>query len=421
MKIITQISIFDYSKIEILGDLERCKLLIDNISDEKIVKKLIEIRGKGRNDYPIIALWNSILIMPLIECSTVEQLRRELSRNRDLRKLCGFRDAEYYYGKCKLVPPPKSYTNLFKNLKNIEPLLKECFNELRDFMYDNLKDFGKEVGEDGKIFLSKSKGPNKNGCIDDGRCDMDADFTIKENYYKDPKTGESKARKKTYFGYRYHLLADVNYELPVEYTVTKASVGERDELKKHIEMLNNEKVEKIETLSADKGYDGKTLITYLVNKGIKPIIDIRCQWRDGEKTKQYKDTDLLYTYDGKVSIIDENNENIPLKYLGYDKVKNTLRYQHKSNVYSIDINYDKRIFTQIARDSKKWKRIYNKRTALERINGRFDRDFNLENHKIRGLKKATVLIDIMMIGMMAMAKGHILNNHPENIRKLKSM
>lgn len=135
MKIITQISIFDYSKIEILGDLERCKLLIDNISDEKIVKKLIEIRGKGRNDYPIIALWNSILIMPLIECSTVEQLRRELSRNRDLRKLCGFRDAEYYYGKCKLVPPPKSYTNLFKNLKNIEPLLKECFNELRDFMY----------------------------------------------------------------------------------------------------------------------------------------------------------------------------------------------------------------------------------------------------------------------------------------------
>lgn len=421
MKIITQISIFDYSKIEILGDLERCKLLIDNISDEKIVKKLIEIRGKGRNDYPIIALWNSILIMPLIECSTVEQLRRELSRNRDLRKLCGFRDAEYYYGKCKLVPPPKSYTNLFKNLKNIEPLLKECFNELRDFMYDNLKDFGKEVGEDGKIFLSKSKGPNKNGYIDDGRCDMDADFTIKENYYKDPKTGESKARKKTYFGYRYHLLADVNYELPVEYTVTKASVGERDELKKHIEMLNNEKVEKIETLSADKGYDGKTLITYLVNKGIKPIIDIRCQWRDGEKTKQYKDTVLLYTYDGKVSIIDENNENIPLKYLGYDKVKNTLRYQHKSNVYSIDINYDKRIFTQIARDSKKWKRIYNKRTALERINGRFDRDFNLENHKVRGLKKATVLIDIMMIGMMAMAKGHILNNHPENIRKLKSM
>ena len=39
MKIITQISVFYYSEIEILGDLERCKLLIDNAPDEKIIKK----------------------------------------------------------------------------------------------------------------------------------------------------------------------------------------------------------------------------------------------------------------------------------------------------------------------------------------------------------------------------------------------
>ena len=420
MKIITQISAFDYSEIEILGDLERCKLLIDNVPDEKIVNKLIEIRGKGRNEYPIVAIWNSLLIMPLVECSTVEQLRRELSRNRDLRKLCGFRDEDYYYGKNKLVPPPKSYTNMMKNLKKIEPMLKECFNELREFMYENLKDFGKEVGEDGKIFLSKAKGPNKNGDSTDSRCDMDADYTIKENYYKDVKTGETKVKKTTYFGYRYHLLADVKYELPIEYTVTKASKGEREQFKKHIEMLPDDKVKKIETASADKGYDCKEIIDYLKNKGISPVIDIKNQWQNGEITKQYKETDIVYTYDGKVSIINEDREMIPLKYLGYDKVKETLRYQYKERVYSIDVNYDSRIFTPIARDSKKWKRIYNKRTALERINGRLDRDFNLENHKVRGLKKATVIIDLMMIGMMAMAKGHILNHQEEKIRCLKN-
>ncbi len=32
-------------------------------------------------------------------------------------------------------------------------------------------------------------------------------------------------------------------------------------------------------------------------------------------------------------------------------------------------------------------KTYNKRTALERINGRMDRDFNLENNRVRGLKK----------------------------------
>lgn len=420
MKIITQISVFDYSEIEILGDLERCKLLINNVPDEKIVKELKEIRGKGRNDYPVEAVWNSILIMPLLELSSVEQLRRELSRNRDLRKICGFDDYNYYFKKNKLVPPPKAYSNMFRNLKNIEPLLKDCFNELRKFMYDNLKDFGKDVGEDGKIFLSKAKGLNKDGDENDGRCDMDADYTIKEIYYVDPKTKESKVKKKTYFGYRYHLLADVNYELPIEYTVTKASKGEREQFKKHINMLGCDKVEKIETASADKGYDSEDMIMFLQNKGIKPIIDIRNHWK-GDTTKQYKDTNLVYTYDGKVSIVEDNGEIIPLKYLGYDKIKNTLRYQYKKKVYSIDINYDKRVFTEVARDSKKWQKIYNKRTALERINGRMDRDFNLENHRVRGLKKATVLIDIMMIGMMAMAKGHIINNQPENIRKLKSL
>ena len=420
MKIVPQITVFDYSEIEILGDLERCKLLIDNVPDEKIIEALTEIRGKGRNEYPIIPVWNSLLIMPVLECSTIEQLRRELSRNRDLRKLCGFNDFDYYFGKNKLVPPPKAYTNMIKNIKKIEPLLKEAFYKLRDFMYENLNGFGKDVGEDGKIFLSKAKGQNPNGDVHDGRCDMDADYTIKENYYKDQKTGETKIKKTTYFGYRYHLLADVNFELPIEYTVTTASKGEREQFEKHIEMLPEEYVERIDTASADKGYDSEKMICFLKRRGIKPIIDIKNQW-NGDKTKQYRDTNIVYTYNGCVYYVDDKGNNQSMKYLGYDKVKNTLRYQYKERVYSLDISYDERIFTPIARDSKKWKRIYNKRTALERINGRLDGDFNLENNKVRGLKKATIIVDMMMIGMMAMAKGHIINNNPDKIRKLKAL
>ena len=356
--------------------------------------------------------------MPLIECSTVEQLRRELSRNSDLRKICGFNDLDYYFGKNKLVPPPRAYSNMFKNLKKIEPLLKEAFNELREFMYEHLDNFGEDTGEDGKIFLSKAKGVSKRENADD-RSEKDADYTIKENYYKDPKDGTTKVKKKTFYGFRYHLLADVNYELPIEFTVTQASKGEREQLKKHIQMLPLELREKIKTLSADKGYDSKEIIIFLKNNNINPVIDIKNSWKDGEKTKQYKDTKIVYTYDGNVLYYESDKEIIPMKYLGYDKVKNTLRYSHDGKIYNIDIKEDERVFTPIARNSKKWQRIYNKRTALERINGRFDRDMNLENHKVRGLKKATVIIDIMMIGMLAMAKGHILNNETDKIRKLK--
>ena len=263
MKIIPQKTIFDYMEIEILGDLERCQLLIENVPDEKIVKKLKEIRGKGRNDYPIEAVWNSILIMPLIECSTVEQLRRELSRNRDLRKLCGFNDYNSYYGKVKLVPPPKAYSNMFKNLKKIEFMLKECFDELRTFMYENLKNFGKDTAEDGKIFLSRANKSQEE--VADGRSETDADYTFKNIYSKDEK-GKTKIRKIKYFGFRVHILGDVNYELPLEYTVTKASTSERSQLLKHLEILPKNLVEKIETLSGDKGYDSKEII------GIKFIL-----------------------------------------------------------------------------------------------------------------------------------------------------
>ena len=421
MKIITQKTIFDYSEIEVLGDLERCKYIIENVPDKEIIDKLIEIRGKGRNEYPVVAMWNSIIIMPVIECSGIEQLRRELSRNSDLRKLCGFSDADYYFGKCKLVPSPKSYTNFIKNLMKIRPLLKESFNELRNFMYDNLENFGKDTGEDGKIFSSKAKAPNNDGDVNDARCDMDADFTIKENYYKDPKDGTTKVKKKTYFGYRIHLLADVNYELPIEYTVTKASKSEKDQLLKHMKMLPEELRNNIDTLSADKGYDSTNIIKSLRNYGIKPVIDIRNQWKDGESTKQYKNTNVVYTYDGKVFYLKENGELVPMKYLGYDKVKDKLRYEYNGRTYSIELSTDTRVFTPIARDSKKWKRTYNKRTALERINGRLDRDFNLENNKVRGLAKAEIMVDIMMISMLAMAKGHIINKEVEKIRKLKSM
>ncbi len=419
MKIITQISAFDYDEITILGDLERCNMLINNAPDEKIINKLNELRGKGRNDYPVGPVWNSLLVMPLLECSTVEQLRRELSRNSDLRKLCGFNDSDYYYGKCKLVPPAKAYTNILNNLKTIEPMLKDCFNELRKFMYDHLKDFGVEVGEDGKIFLSKAKSP----CTDekaDERSEKDADYTFKETYHKDNK-GITQTKRVRYFGYRLHLLSDVNYELPIEYTVTKASQGEREQLVKHINMLSPELREKIKALMADKGYDSEKLIVFLKEHGISPVIDIRNQWSKDEQTRQYKDTDLVYTHDGKVGIVLDNGEIIGLKYLGYDKTKNTLRYGYGKKVYSIDIEYDERVFTPIARDSNKWQRLYNKRTACERINGRLDRDFNLENNKVRGLKKATVMIDIMMIGMLSMAKAHILNNNIDKIRKLKNV
>ena len=91
-------------------------------------------------------------------------------------------------------------------------------------------------------------------------------------------------------------------------------------------MLDMKLIDKIETLTADKGYDDVKIINFLNEKNIKSVIDIRNLWKDGEPTKQYKNTDIVYTYRGEVGKINDNGEFEKLKYLGYDKIKDTLRY-----------------------------------------------------------------------------------------------
>jgi len=82
MAIIPQKTLFRWNEIEELGDLERLDLVIKNMPDEELMVILEEERGiRGRDDYPIRAMWNSILAGVLFQHVSIESLRRELSRN----------------------------------------------------------------------------------------------------------------------------------------------------------------------------------------------------------------------------------------------------------------------------------------------------------------------------------------------------
>ena len=70
---------------------------------------------------------------------------------------------------------------------------------------------------------------------------------------------------------------------------------------------------------ADRGYDSTKLIQWLTTEGAAPIIDIRNLWK-GEETRQFKNTDIVYNYKGKVYyIVEATGKTIELEYRGYDK------------------------------------------------------------------------------------------------------
>ena len=129
--------------------------------------------------------------------------------------------------------------------------------------------------------------------------------------------------------------------------------------------------------------------------------------------REIENQPIAYTEEGEVFYIVDLNNYEKMKYLGYDRENKALRYTRYNTgkkIYRIPLETDYRIFTPVARDSKKFKKKYKMRTEIERLNGRIDRDYNF----IRGQRKTELMLNLTFIVMLTIAKGHIKNKQ-ENI------
>lgn len=249
MAIIPQLKLFEWNEIQTLGDLDRLCLVLDYMPDEELMSKLERNRGKGRNDYPIRAMWNSVLAGRF---------------------------------------PRRGFDKLVKQLSDL------------------LADFGKHLAMDSKAISSFAKHKNKNEAPD-GRRDADADYG-KKKYSGVHEDGKPWDKIVKWFGYKLHLIVDATYELPVAFKVTKASasdITEGHELLKQMENRQPEMLKSAETLAADRGYDDTKLITKCWDEHqIKPVIDIRNMWRDPDKTRLLAGREnVVYDYKGTVSCV----------------------------------------------------------------------------------------------------------------------
>lgn len=82
------------------------------------------------------------------------------------------------------------------------------------------------------------------------------------------------------------------------------------------------------------------------------------------------------------------------------------------------LDSDRRLFTPLARHSKAWRREYNKRTSIERVNTRLDGSFGFERHTIRGLKKMRFRVGLALTVILALALSAVRAGHLERMRSL---
>jgi hypothetical protein len=295
MAIISQQRLFGWEEIEGLGDLDRLRLVLENMPDEGLMKQLELERGCGRDDYPVRAVWNSILAGIVFQHPSIASLRRELNRNGQLRAMCGFKGDS--------APSAWVYSRYFAKLFKHKKLVDKIFDLLVEQSYEILPRFGENLVMDGKALNSRAR-CKKEGLTPDGRRDLDADTGAK-SYRGKREDGTVWEKVQYWFGYKLHLIIDADYELPVAYRVTKASCSEVKQAHALIDELSVAKPEILKVCGnfiADRGYDDGKLIEKLWDDyGIKAIIDIRNLWKDGEGTRLLGNHDnIVYDYRGTV-------------------------------------------------------------------------------------------------------------------------
>jgi hypothetical protein len=413
---------------ENLGDLKRLILVLDHLPDYELMSALKCERRNGRNDYPIRAMWNMLIAMIVFGHGRFADILRELNRNKQLRDICGFKNGK--------TPNSANVSRFVAKVEAHRNELQKIFISLSESLYELLPDFGKSLAIDSKWTWSMAN-KRSNREQPDRRSEVEATWGTKE-YSGIREDGSTWNTAKRCFGFKAHVIVSTKYELPIAYSITDASGSDIVYGKKLLEEISETRpqiLEKGDYFTADKGYDDTDLINYLKSKGIKAIIDKRRMWRvekekelPGYEGRYYNEYGEVFCYSKEWG---EKHRMIPA---GYDKDRDTLRFKCPVDTYGckcresatcpycknirVPLKTDERIFTQVDRNSYKWKKLYAGRTAVERVNSRLDVSFGFEQRRLRGKERMNLFSVLAFSIMNAIAVGCIKEGKPERMRSL---
>ncbi len=300
---------FSWRDVDQLPDLRRLELALEHLPDGPVVAALSERRG--RDDYPVEAMWRALVAGVVFQHASVESLLRELRRNPALLDLCGFDPLprrgppKRSVGRSRSggamavslpspardgVPGSWAFSRFLAGVTRLEDetaAVSGMAAALRRRRMEALPRFGRHLGYDGKAVDSHSTG--REDAKSGETSDPDADWGKHETHGVDRRAGKAWTKVKTWFGYGLHLIADVEHEIPVWFEVTEASRSEHKALSAALDELFADEPElaaRCEDFGADRGLDGGPLKTELWDvHAARPLIDVREMWREEKRCR----------------------------------------------------------------------------------------------------------------------------------------
>jgi transposase len=291
----------------------------------RILRKKYSLHGKWHDPK---AMFRALLIKELRQISSRRKLAKFLRKDSAWLEKCG-------------LDGPITHNAFYKFVKRVgADGFEEIFNELVK-QINEIRPLGKIVAVDSTSIKAYSR-YQKN----------------KENSDPDSAWGITikNGKQEWIYGFKVHIIADAELELPLGFEVTPANVYDSTRYQALLTDLMGRGIEP-ETVLADKGYDTKSNYAFTLDHGAIPIVAM-------------------------------NPRNLK---------------KRRKRDFEADF--------PIQRNSDEWKKLYRKRGAVERVNSRLKEELDLKAVKVRGLDNVKIhaaisLITMLVVALVALRSGN---------------
>lgn len=398
MSYIRQGQLFSFEEfVEIDDDNTRLALVLDALPDERLIRWLKKTRKGKRDDYPLEMLWRCVVAKFVYQIKTYAELIRELKRNGSLRRMVGIESIG-------TTPEDYHFSRFLNRLSRPEGLkhLRRMFEMLVKRLSERIPEFGKHLAIDGTAIHAYS---NENKAE---ASDRDAEWGGRN------KRGEEDVEY--WLGYIGHFVVDCETELPVAFDLQPANDSEMKRMKPMLEDLKQRQpavTERTEAVMADRGYDATYNYEYIYDElDALPIIKMTLTEEPDEQSEA-----AWYLCNGLGTptclsghtMVYWGRDGDHLKWRCPAQVRSDCECTRRSRCSASEYGPVKKIkfrdhirrLPGIGRQTNKFERLYNKRTAAERVNGRLKEYLLADDLTVRGLAKGRAHLSIGLLVMLA--------------------
>ena len=417
MKIAWSKPLFAWEELEDSPSLETIRELLAVLPDGQLLTALREYRGRGRNDYPVETLWGVCVLSVALRHLTIEACLAELQRNAGLRQLIGIES--------ETGVPKKWNVSRFQALLGAEPfrtLARSAFDTMAQRLAQAVPELGQAVAGDSTTLNAR---PTKVVASNAG---LPAPTGGRKEYLDEQ--GKVTAIHE-WFGYKLHLSVDVKHEVALAWTITTATVSDGATIPDLMEGTDRVLPEgRMQTFAYDKAADDEKVHDLLTQRHVRPLIEIRSLWKTELERPlpgmqklpaplYYDEAGTVYCYD----MTPETPVRHAMAYVGYEKDRACLKYRcparqqnwhcpserrcSQGRAWGLTVRVpqeqDLRRFPAIPRATKKFERLYNGRTAVERVNARLKVFWGADDGNITGAARFWANVSVVMLVHLAFA------------------